>query len=84
MNKDKAFLRKLNEGRASVKMPRWSDRELALLADKYPDQPNLEIARLLGRSVKSVVSKAHNLNLKKSPRRLRNMGRENVSLRYDD
>jgi hypothetical protein len=32
--------------------------------------------------VKSVVSKAHNLGLKKEAERLREMGRENVSLRY--
>jgi hypothetical protein len=34
--------------------------------------------------VKSVVSKAHHLGLKKSSERLRSMGRENVSLRYQD
>ena len=84
MSKDKAFLRKLNQGKSSVRMPRWTDEELATLERMYPDHPNLEIARLLGRSVKSVVSKAHNLGLKKSPKRLRNMGRENVSLRYDE
>jgi len=31
-----------------------------------------------------VVSKAHHLGLKKSTERLRIMGRENVSLRYQD
>ena len=41
-----------------------------------------DIALKLDRSVKSVVSKAHNLGLKKDPDRLREMGRENVSLRY--
>ena len=46
-------------------------------------QSNLELARTLGRSVKSVVSKAHNLGLKKDRERLRQMGRENVRLRYD-
>jgi hypothetical protein len=34
--------------------------------------------------VKSVVSKAHNLGLKKDRERLREMGRENVRLRYDN
>lgn len=84
MSKDKAFLRKLNHGQQSVRMPRWTDKELALLRELYPSQPNLAIAKRLGRSVKSVVSKAHNLGLKKSSERLRKMGRENVSLRYQE
>ena len=43
-----------------------------------------EAARRLGRSVKSVVSKAHHLGLRKNPERLVEMGRENVGLRYRD
>ncbi len=81
--KDKAFVRRLN-GEASTRMPRWSSAELELLRREYASQPNLEIARKLNRSVKSIVSKAHNLGLKKSPHRLRQMGRENVSLRYHE
>jgi len=81
--KDKAFVRKL-VGEASTQMPRWRDEELVLLRRDYPTQSNLELARKLGRSVKSVVSKAHHLGLKKSSERLRSMGRENVSLRYQD
>jgi len=79
--KDKAFLRKLN-GEASTRMPRWSDEELQTLREMYPNCSNLDIAQKLDRSVKSVVSKAHNLGLKKDAGRLREMGRENVSLRY--
>jgi hypothetical protein len=79
--KDKAFVRKL-AGDAATRMPRWRQDELELLAHEYPTQSNLDIARRLGRSVKSVVSKAHHLGLKKSSDRLRRMGRENVSLRY--
>lgn len=79
--KDKAFVRKL-VGEASTRMPRWREEELELLRRDYPVASNLEIARTLGRSVKSVVSKAHHLGLKKSTERLRVMGRENVSLRY--
>ncbi len=79
--KDKAFLRKLN-GKTSTRMPRWSESELQQLRELYPERPNLEIAEILKRSVKSIVSKAHNLGLKKDPERLRQMGRENVSLRY--
>ena len=81
--KDKAFVRKL-AGEAATRMPRWRDEELELLRRDYPVQSNLELARALGRSVKSVVSKAHHLGLKKSTERLRTMGRENVSLRYQD
>ena len=81
--KDKAFVRKL-VGEASTRMPRWRAEELERLRHDYPVLSNLELARALGRSVKSVVSKAHHLGLKKSSERLRTMGRENVSLRYQD
>jgi len=79
--KDKAFVRKL-QGTASTKMPRWSDAEIVRLKEMYNTQSNLEIAQGLERSVKSVVSKAHNLGLKKSSDRLQQMGRQNVNLRY--
>jgi len=81
LKKDKAFVRKLR-GELSTRMPRWRPDELDLLRKRYATEPNLEIARELGRSVKSVVSKAHHLGLKKSGDRLREMGRVNVSLRY--
>ncbi len=81
--KDKAFLRKLAGGEQSSRMPRWKEEELELLREFYPQSSNLDIAQRLNRSVKSVVSKAHNLGLKKDPSRLREMGRENVSLRYN-
>jgi len=80
--KDKAFLRKLSGGKKPTRMPRWTKDELKVLRDLYASHSNLEIAQKLDRSVKSVVSKAHNLGLKKDPSRLREMGRENVSLRY--
>lgn len=79
--KDKAFLRRL-KGDVATRMPRWTAAELDQLREMYPTQPNLDVAKALGRSVKSVVSKAHNLGLKKNPERLREMGRENVSHRY--
>lgn len=82
LSKDKAFLRRLRGGREATRMPRWTSSELALLTDQYPRCSNLEIAQQLQRSVKSVVSKAHHLGLKKDPVRLKEMGRENVSLRY--
>jgi hypothetical protein len=79
--KDKAFVRKLT-GSSATRMPRWSSAEIQLLKDMYPTASNLDIAAKLNRSVKSVVSKAHNLGLKKEADRLREMGRENVGMRY--
>ena len=81
LSKDKVFLRKLR-GEPATRMPRWKPEELGILRAEYARLSNLEIARKLGRSVKSVVSKAHHLALKKSSARLRSMGRENVSARY--
>ncbi|MHC4378418.1 MAG: SANT/Myb-like DNA-binding domain-containing protein [Planctomycetota bacterium] len=83
LRKDKAFIRKL-EGASATRMPRWTEAELQILRELYPLRPNLEIAHQLKRSVKSVVSKAYHLGLKKDPQRLREMGRENVALRYED
>jgi len=80
LSKDKAFTRKIG-GRS--KMPRWDAASVEKLKELYPTTSNRAIAQQLGRSVKSVVSKAHNLELKKSEERLRNMGRENVSKRYE-
>jgi hypothetical protein len=79
--KDKAFVRRMT-GSSATRMPRWSSDEIEKLKDMYPRMSNLDIAQDLNRSVKSVVSKAHNLGLKKEVERLREMGRENVSLRY--
>ncbi len=79
--KSKAFLSRVAHER--VRMPRWTEEEIDLLARLYPDHDNLEIARRLGRTTKSIVSKAHDLGLKKSPERLRLMGRQNVRRRYD-
>ncbi|MBL8859129.1 MAG: hypothetical protein JNL28_11520 [Planctomycetes bacterium] len=79
--KDKAFVRKLT-GSSATRMPRWSAAEIEQLKEIYPTVANLDIAARLNRSVKSVVSKAHNLGLKKEADRLREMGRENVSMRY--
>jgi hypothetical protein len=80
--KDKAFVRRQN-GSGSTRMPRWSQDELDYLRRNYPVASNIEIAQHLGRSVKSVISKAHYIGLKKTEERLREMGRENVSLRYN-
>ncbi len=79
--KDKAFVRRLT-GSSATRMPRWSREEIEELTRIYPLEANLDIAQKLQRSVKSIVSKAHNLGLKKADERLEEMGRENVSLRY--
>src|SRR5262245_23012580 len=81
LSKDKTFMRKLR-GQPATPMPRWKREELEVLRNSYAIESNLEIAKRLRRSVKSVVSKAHHLNLQKSPERLSEMGRENVSARY--
>ena len=80
--KDKAFLRKV-KGSGTTRMPRWSEQELELLKPALPDHAQPRRSRSeLNRSVKSVVSKAHHMGLKKDIERLREMGRQNVSLRY--
>ncbi|HET6201290.1 MAG TPA: hypothetical protein VFI25_00660 [Planctomycetota bacterium] len=81
LSKDKAFVRQ-RKGQGATRMPRWDRGEEDLLRRLYATLPNLEIARRLGRSVKSVVSKAHDLGLQKSTSRLAEMGRENVAVRY--
>lgn len=79
--KSKAFLKR-SLPTERTPMPRWTDQALAQLRRDYPTEPNAAIAAALGRSVKSVVSKAHHLGLRKEVERLREMGRENVRLRY--
>tara|TARA_R110000851_G_scaffold120002_1_gene248067 strand:- start:8542 stop:8913 length:372 start_codon:yes stop_codon:yes gene_type:complete len=64
-------------------MPRWSSAEVQTIREMYPASANLTIAKALGRSVRSVVSMAHKLKLKKDGARLQDMGRENVLLRRD-
>lgn len=81
LSKDKAFVKRLR-GKGATRMPRWREAEIELLRDLYPTRKNLDLARQLGRSAASVVTKAHYLKLKKSDQRLREMGRENVSVRY--
>lgn len=83
LSKDKAYMRRKTSGNERTRMPRWTEPELQILRQLYPAESNLQIAQQLGRSVKSVVSKAHNLGLKKDKARLEEMGRQNVRLRYD-
>lgn len=83
LSKDKVYLRRASGGQETTRMPRWNAGELEKLEEMYPSHSNLDIAKALGRSVKSVVSKAHNLGLKKDKGRLQQMGRQNVRMRYE-
>lgn len=76
LGKDKAI-----DSHEPQRMPRWTADEVARLRELYPTRDNLEIARLLGRSVLSVANKASQLGLGKAPAALRRMGRRNVARR---
>lgn len=62
--------------------PRWTKSEVATLRSLYKTTSNAEIAEILGRKVSSVVFKGHRLGLSKGPRRLKEMGKENIALRW--
>lgn len=81
LSKSKTFVARLR-GPASTLMPRWTEAQIARLRERYADAPNLELARELRKSIKSVISKAHHLGLKKSAGRLAQMGAENVAVRH--
>ncbi|MFM1872756.1 MAG: hypothetical protein RL398_2178 [Planctomycetota bacterium] len=66
-----------------TRMPRWSVAEVERLRQIYSDADNLEVARALGRTVTSVANKANQLGLKKSSALLAQIGRKNVTLRYE-
>ena len=63
--------------------PRWTSEEVALLKRLYRTHSNAEIAKIIGRKVSSVVFKGHRLGLSKGARRLKEMGRENISHRWE-
>ena len=63
--------------------PRWTKEEVSLLRRLYRTHSNAEIAGVLGRKVSSVVFKGHRLGLSKGARRLKEMGRENISQRWE-
>lgn len=65
------------------KKPRWTEGDVSYLREHYAEASNASIAEALGRTVKSVVAKAHNLKLRKSEDRLRAMGAENVAARWE-
>lgn len=60
----------------------WSESDVRLLRLVHEDLPDRLIARMLGKTEKSVRSMAWRLGLKKSKERLAEMGRENVAARW--
>ena len=63
--------------------PRWTNEEITILKRLYRTHSNAEIAEIIGRKVSSVVFKGHRLGLSKGARRLKEMGRENISRRWE-
>ena len=74
---------KRSKARASRVRPRWTKDEVSLLKRLYRSKSNAEIAGALGRKVSSVVFKGHRLGLSKGARRLKEMGQENIRMRWD-
>ncbi len=68
--------------RAVQRRPRWTREEIATLKRLYRSRSNAEIARVLGRTVSSIVFKGYRLGLAKGARRLKEMGRENINKRW--
>ena len=69
-------------GAGGTARPRWTKAEIASLRRLYKTRSNAEIAAVLGRKVSSVVFKGHRLGLAKGMKRLKEMGRENISRRW--
>ena len=74
---------KKSKARISRVRPRWTKEEVSVLTRLYRNRSNLDIAEVLGRKVSSVVFKGHRLGLSKGARRLREMGQENISRRWE-
>ena len=64
-----------------VRQPPWTESEIEILQRAYPAQSSLAIAKRLGRTVRSVRSKAHRMGLEKSRSRIQEANRQNHSLR---
>ena len=63
--------------------PRWTKEEISILRRLYRRNSNADIAKVLGRKVSSVVFKGHRLSLSKGARRLKEMGQENIRMRWE-
>ena len=84
MNAEKANRRRTQRRSRSQsrKRPRWTREEVLTLKRLYRTRSNAEIARVLGRTVSSIVFKGYRLGLSKGIRRLKEMGRENINKRW--
>jgi hypothetical protein len=70
------------------KRPRWNQKQISLLRKNYRSMSNAELSKIIGRPVSSIVFKAHklrktNTRIKKGAKRLTEMGRENISRRWN-
>lgn len=64
--------------------PRWTQEEIGYLRQFYPFIPAAELAELFdGRPTKAITAKAARIGVQKCPERLREMGRMNVSVRWE-
>lgn len=66
-----------------TKMPRWTEEDVETLKRMHGTASNSQIAKLLGRTTKSITSKANSFGLKKTSDHLRKMGKDNVQWRYN-
>ncbi len=82
LHKDKHYLHGVAAKKASARAPRWTVKEVELLRALYSDRENLEIARMMGRSVVSVANKAWQIGLHKGRQAREQIGRNNVAFRF--
>ena len=82
MAKDKKFSSSSIGDSAGTNMPRWTAEDVETLKRMHGTASNSDIAKHLGRTTKSITSKANALSLYKTPEHLRQMGRDNVDWRY--
>ena len=66
----------------AIRRPRWSKEEVRTLKKMYKSKSNSEIAVVLHRTIASVTYMGFRLGLSKGPTRLREMGRENIAIRW--
>ena len=62
--------------------PRWTREQVRTLKLMYRTASNEDIANAVSRNTSSITFKAFRLGLRKSPRRLREMGQQNISKRW--
>jgi len=71
------------KARSNRVRPRWTKEEISILRRLYRRNSNADIAKAIGRKVSSVVFKGHRLGLSKGARRLKEMGQENIRMRWE-